>query len=304
MWIINAKKLEGETIPRQGEGNPTMLTLLYAYHLILLPVLFFALAPGAYACIMCNSAISWQLFPPVFPWALIMLGWYFGYSLVVTMDGGQVLYIRRLPGSLAWFAPALFLAVFVTGPFIMFIFGALCLINFLVSLWPFPLLGWSSWLRWQVRVIGIIFIAALGYTAMTEYTAFRKMDEADFILKWDGITPMSQRFERLQKMEPDSIPLYRKLVREGKNFIRSRAAQRLAETGNREEDVPLLIEALADEYSHKPDEDHYFAHEISETLQKMTGIDLPREATPEVWREKWEAFNEKEGGKAELGGGR
>ncbi len=281
-------------MPRQGEENPTMLTARTAYHLILLPVLFFALAPGAQACAMCTYAILWRVFPPVVPWTVIMLVWYFCYSIVVTIDGGQFLYIRRLPGSLGWIGPAILLSVIMLGPIIMFIFGVLCLINFVVSLWPWPLLGWSSWLRWEVRVIGIIFIAALGYTAMTEYAAFRKMDQADIILKWHGDGLSFQMLQNLKEQEPASIPLYRKIVREGESFTRARAARRLGEVGNREEDVPILIEALANESRLESEVHQYAARDISASLQELTGIDLPREAPAEVWREKWEALQDKQ----------
>ena len=148
-----------------------MLTARSAYNLPLLAVLFLGLEQGAEACAMCTYAILWRVFPPVVPWTAIMLVWYFCYSLVVTIDGGQLLYIRRLPGSLGWIGPAILLSVIILGPIIMFIFGAFCLINLAVSLWPNPLFGWSPWLRWQVRTIGVIFIAALGYTAVTEYSA-------------------------------------------------------------------------------------------------------------------------------------
>ena len=252
-------------------------------------MMLLAYAPDVQACVFCNTAATWYAFPPVFPWAAIMLVWYFGYSLVVTMDGGQLLCIRKLPGSLAWIAPALFLGVLSLGPIIMFIFGVLCLINFVVSLWPWPILGWSSWLRWQVRVMGIIFIVALAYSAVTEYAAFRKMDQADIIIKWSGTPLSSMMLENLKEQEPDSIPLLRKIVREGKRSARTRAATHLADVGNREEDVPLLIEALADEYR-LPENERYATEEISVALQKMTGIDLPHEATPEVWREKWNAM--------------
>lgn len=275
------------------EGKPHHgVTARSAYSLPLLAALFLGLEQGAQACVYCNTASTWQAFPPVFSWALIMLAWYFGYSLVVTMDGGQLLYIRKLPGSLGWIGPALLLAIVAFGPILMFIFGILCLINFVVSLWPYPLLGWSSWLRWQVRVIGVIFIVALGYTAVTEYTAFSKMDQADIILKWSGTALSSMMLENLKEQVPDSIPLYRKILREGKSYTRSRAATHLAEVGNREEDVPLLIEAFADEYRRGPNGDYFAVHEVSEALQKMTGLNLPPETSPEVWREKWNALHE------------
>lgn len=270
------------------------VTVRSASTLSLLVVLFLAFQQSAQACVFCSFAITWYAFPPVFPWALIMSAWYFGYSLVVTMDGGTLLYIRRLPGSLAWFAPALLFAAFAFGPVVMFIFGILCLINFMVSLWPYPLLGWSRWLRWQIRVIGIIFIVALGYTAMTEYAAFRKMDQADIILKWHGDGLSFQMLQNLKEQEPASIPLYRKIVREGESFTRARAARRLGEVGNREEDVPILIEALANESRLESEVHQYAARDISASLQELTGIDLPREAPAEVWREKWEALQDKQ----------
>lgn len=292
LWTTTSGKLEEDLFPRQGEGDTLMLTARSAYNLTLLAVLFLAFTTGAQACVMCAWAASWQMFPPVFPWALIMLVWYFGYSLVVTMDGGQLLFIRKLPGSLGWIGPVLLLSVIFVGPILLFVFGIVCLINFMVSLWPWPLLGWSSWLRWQVRVMGVIFIVALGYTAVPEYSAASKMDQADVIMKWDGTVLTFRELRTLKEQEPDSIPLYRKLVREGKNYVRSMSAQRLAEIGEKNEDVPLLIDALADEYRREPEGDHYAAKDISETLQKMTGIDLPREATPEVWLEKWNASHE------------
>lgn len=268
-----------------------MLTTRTALNLILFVVLFLGLEQGAQACAMCTYAIFWRIFPPVVPWTVIMLVWYFCYSLVVTIDGGQLLYIRRLPGSLGWIGPAILLSVIILGPIIMFIFGAICLTNFAVSLWPFPLLGWSPWLRWQVRVVGVIFIVALGYTAVTEYATARKMDQADVIMKWDGTVPSIHAFQDLKEQEPASLPLYRKIIREGESFTRARAAMRLAEVGDPEEDVPLLIEALTDEYQ-LPENERYAADDINEALHMMTRIKLPPETPPEVWLEKWNAFHE------------
>jgi len=219
-------------------------------------------------------------------------------------DKWNLVLLPGMPGGLIWVVIAALLSPAILGPIGTLPFFIPCLINFMLSLRSQPTREWSPKLIMYLRVIGGIALVALVCTGVYDVMTWRKMDQADVIMKWDGTVLTFRGFRALKEQEPESIPLYRKLVREGKNYVRSMSAQRLAESGEKREDVPLLIEALSDEYQREPKGEHYAVHEISEALQKMTGIDLPREATPEVWREKWEAFNEKEGGKAELGGGR
>ena len=298
VWSITTGKLEEEVFSRQGEGDTLLLTTRSACNLPLLAILFFALPPGAQACGMCGYATFWRFLPPVVSWSVIALVWFLAYSLVSTHhrdeawqdDKWSLVYLPGMPKGLIWVVLAAVLSPLILGPIATLPFFIPCFINFSLSLRSTPVREWSPKLILYLRVTGGIALVALACTGVMDVISWQKMDQADVILKWDGTVPSLHAFQDLKKQEPDSIPLYRKIVREGENYVRSMSAQRLAEIGNREEDVPLLIEALVDEYRREPCGDHYAAKDISEALQKMTGIDLPREATPEVWREKWNAL--------------
>lgn len=274
-----------------------MLTARTAYNLSLLAVLFLGLEQGAEACGMCGYAIFWHFLPPVVSWSVIALVWFLAYSLVSTRfsdnawqsDQDNLILLPGMPGGLIWVVIAALLSPAILGPIGTLPFFIPCFINFVLSLSSAPIRKWSPKLKWYLKMIGGLSLIALAVTGVLDVVASRKMDQADVIMKWDGTVLTFRGLRALKEQEPDSIPLYRKLVREGKNYVRSMAAQRLAEIGNKEEDVPLLIEALEDEYRREPEGPHYAAHNISETLHKMTGIDLPREATAEIWLEKWKA---------------
>jgi hypothetical protein len=132
------------------------------------------------------------------------------------------------------------------------------------------------------------------FFAFHDVKVVREMDTADKIMAWQGTVLERTLLRELEKKEPDSLDQYRKLMRKASGSILWLTSKRVAEVGEAEVDVPILIEALGSDRSDGGEYGPYGIERetIELALRELTGLSLPEETSPKEWEREWSRKSE------------
>ncbi len=258
----------------QRGDSPVCWTFLAV--LVLLPVF-------AEACAMCSHGLVSPYFKGILWWELIGLLWFVIFSLLYKLIDGPSL----LPGA----GNAIVLAIFG------FFFG-------FAMLGPFILL---PILFWCIIVEGFFIFKSIKDRSFKEYWGFHSVSffalimlvsvyiyfppsprtPVDALLNWEGTIVEKNVLEELLAGEPDTVSDYRRIVSEARTYAVPDAAARLIIVGEKEKDLPHLIDKLEDLRS-RGDDYKFISSRLEEVIRKWLRSELPEGTSIEKWREEWE----------------
>jgi hypothetical protein len=131
-------------------------------------------------------------------------------------------------------------------------------------------------LAFVIGICMVVLVASAIYGHVTR-------TPADYVLKWRGSGPARGALTRLCAAGTGSLPQLRRIAIDGYPTFAAQAADAIGRIGEKETDVPVLIQTLE-----KVDGDAYATPIIEQALKKLSGIDLPEGSRPDEWRRQWE----------------
>lgn len=238
----------------------------------------------AYACNACVVAQLCYGTPGSLLVALVSTAWFFlNITLLAKMKYRPPLTPSFLIGTLV-VGLLTFSAVFSAWLFFLFL-SIPCVIAWIWAFTP----ATKSYPRktlFALRIIGLLALLILMVGIPIARHQARLKSRIDYILEKSGTVLLARLFGELRAEEPRSLVDYRRILHEGDDFVANRAARRLAVVGDPTIDVPLLIDAL-ERFS----EDQPYprlTYQIRKALSKLSGLALPNDATPDLWRSQWQ----------------
>jgi hypothetical protein len=145
-----------------------------------------------------------------------------------------------------------------------------------------------AWSQPVARDLKIVSTAGLvAFVGMISYSIYVKQvrNPTEYILRWENYHTARVMVEDLARAGPESLPDLRELVKKGGLETVAVAAEGLAEFGVPETDVPLLIQALG--RLQLDTSRGEYVEKLGEALRKLSGLDLPKDASFKTWLEHW-----------------
>ena len=253
---------------------------------ILIGMLSCFVPTDANACGSCAFGMSDYYLPPIMLWCGFALGWFLVLSMLCTAHGKK---IEGIPSPV--FAMLLVLVAVISGAAFIGPGGILLL------LLPFPFVlrhafskkpeGDSDKLFFlMLRIVMVISIICLCGLTLNSIHIRNVRTASEYILKWGEHLPISRNLlKELIENGRQSLPELRKILQQSKRiYYVTDAAEVIAMFGQPDIDMPLLLNAIA------KCEDDKCRNKLASALRKLSGIDLPDDTPPQIWREKWEQF--------------
>jgi hypothetical protein len=198
---------------------------------------------AGWACHVCAAALGDQVLPPIYAWALLGIGWYFATALL------SLIFQANLPG----FSP------YVVITFLILAAGFLVYAPFLPPL-LIPVAAWGCLqasistrspldrpsLRVGLSIVGFVGLVAFLLLASWSYHIHTTRTRVDFLLQYSGTAPGRGILHRMTKEDPEPLDEYRNLYQQAGLVTAAFVAERIAEIGNPERDIPFLESRLDD----------------------------------------------------------
>jgi hypothetical protein len=145
--------------------------------------------------------------------------------------------------------------------------------------------AWSQPVARDLKIVSTAGLVVL--VGMISYSVYvkRVRKPAEYILKWENTHSAGRMVRDLAGRGPESLPDLRELVKKGGSGTVAVAAEGLAEFGVPETDVPLLIQALG--RLQLDGSRGEYAEKLREALRKLSGLELPEDASFKTWLEHW-----------------
>ncbi len=256
----------------------------------LIPCLLLILSPDCLeACGLCVFAAWDRVLPPVSLWMLWMAIWFLALGAIASRSPQGLSGTWGLMGSLLALAPVVvFSALLGPIPFMILMLRPLKI--FWLARRPACREQWGEPACSHIRRVGLTGLAGLVALGMLSAVIRSERPLADWILKWQNTGPALGQVRMIERgAESVSVEQLRKLIRQGSPAIAADVAKPLAETGTATEDVPLLIDALANCRARStPSEQD--ALKVETALRSMTGLSLATGTSVEEWRNRWAAI--------------
>lgn len=250
---------------------------------------------ASWGCGICMWALSTQHLPAIIPWAILSVAWFIALSVLANRHGRRLLLVPHPGIAVVFVVVACALELAFTGPLITILLLVPCGLNTLSSFSRSISPSWSSSLRTGVRWTGVVAVGGMTFFGFHSSNAAKEMDIADRIMAWQGTVLERTLLRELQEKEPESLGQYRKLMREGSGSILWLTSKRVAEVGEPEIDVPILIEALDSERSASEFKNEFNSSDygmerefIEKALCQLTGLSLQQKTSAEEWEKEWD----------------
>ncbi len=275
--MINTRKVEFWVGKLRFSDLPTWL----------IPCFLFVFSPDCLeACGLCVFAAWDRVLPPVSLWMLWMVIWFLALGAVASRSPQGLSGTWGLTGSLLALIPIVVLSALL-GPLPFLILMLRPLKIFWAARRSACQEQWGEPAFSRVRRVGFTGLAGLVVLGLLSAVIRSERPLSDWILKWQNTGPALGQVRMIEHgSENISLEHLRKLIRQGSPAIAAAVAKPLAETGTATEDVPLLIEALANcrARSALGEQD---AMKVETALQSMTGLSLATGTSVEEWRQRW-----------------
>lgn len=199
-------------------------------------------SPSA-ACLACMREIADYAVPGVNLWSAWAVAWLAAMSVV---RHRYSVALPLVPTGQAWLLLAFGLfgcAAMMYGPPPLAPLALGPLLSFLGALLPGAESRWGVARRRVLQVGGLGVVLGLVLVAYSATVKARRTDVA-FLQEWGGGPVARSIFKRLVAKEPESLPVYRELVRGKPGTFAVEAAARLGQAGDPAIDRPLLQDAL------------------------------------------------------------
>ncbi len=255
----------------------------------LIPCFLLVISPDCLnACGLCVFAAWDRVLPPVSLWMLWIVIWFLALGAIASRSPQGLSGTWGLMGSLLALAPVVvFSALLGPIPFMILMLRPLKI--FWMARRPACREQWGEPSCSRVHRVGLTGLACLVALGVLSSVIRSERPLADWILKWQNTGPALGQVRMIERGS-ESIPLehLRKLIRQGSPAMAAAVAKPLAETGTATEDVPLLIDALANCRAHSPLSEQD-ALKVEAALQSMTGLSLATGTSVEEWHNRWAA---------------
>jgi hypothetical protein len=137
----------------------------------------------------------------------------------------------------------------------------------------------------DIKIIGACgIIAMVGLGAYSVYLRSSRT-ESDYILKWENTYSGKQALKNLKMLGAEAVNDFRAIVQRGGSTAVVIAAEGLAEVGDPESDVPLLLNALT---SIRSIGSSTKSAKVEKALRTLSGIELPEGTATNIWRKEWQ----------------
>lgn len=242
-------------------------------------------AASAHACTTCMMAAVWTVFPPLLYWDWLGLVWMFVMAVLCSVWRQKNPFLPGPVGAAVILLFAFFAYFAVLGPVATYPL----LVLPLAGAWSFLSKGRHGsprGFRIAMSVVGAAVIGVYVVTGAREIFVPTPRAPSDVIIQWESSPSANAAFAELKRQEPGSADAYREIVRRGRLFAVQQAAQRLAVVGDRDTDVPLIIDAL-DRAQAQDESSRFIAGDLGDVLQDFTGLSLPKTAPAAEWRRAW-----------------
>lgn len=226
--------------------------------------------------------------PPIKLWTWFAIIWFIWLASINTNFSGK---IKGIPSSgfavLIVLAPILFLALAFIGPIVV-----------LMLLLPFPFVLAMAVFKKPESYEDMRFIYTLRYFMFISFICLcgliltsiyirTNRTPFEFIEQWGGTVAGRRYFRELiirgRLPGHETLPDLRMFIKRSQDSSNVQAAAEVvSHFGQRDIDTPLLLEAM------ERCEDDDCRNSIASSLKNLSGIDLPDNTPPEIWREKWE----------------
>lgn len=243
---------------------------------------------SAYACGLCTAALIWRIFPPLILWGWVGVVWFLILSVLSAVWRRKIQFV---PGPILSVVLAVVASVAyaaMLGPLVILPFAASALAGWLALLWEERRTPAKYPARFRVlsNAVSGTAVALIVLTGAGELVSPTSKSPTDALLRWEGTVSERISFTELKKQEPVSADAYREIVGRARFFAVGTAAKRLAVIGDRERDVPTIIDALERAQTRR---DQYVASDIGGALREFTGLPISNEAPAAEWRRAWAA---------------
>jgi len=237
------------------------------------------------ACGICVTALFDRIIPPALLWCLFAIIWFLALSIVVTIHGNMIAGIPSL-------VPGILLVLFLVIIGLMYI-GP---IGVLLLLTPYPVAAWRAFknndrtlnkrVKNSLKIITVISLIA--FMGLISYSAYilRVRTPSEYILRWVNTAPSRGYLKGLTKRGPEFLPDLREVIEKGNISTVAIAVEGLADFGQSDIDVPILIRALGRYQG--DDSFNKYSEKFGAALRKLSGLDLPDTTSSREWRKNWE----------------
>ncbi len=226
--------------------------------------------------------------PPIMLWCGFTMGWFLVLSMLSAAHGKKIEGIPSLVFAMLLILVAVIFGAASIGP------GGILLL-----LLPFPFVlrqafskkpeGDSDKLFFlMLRIVMVISIICLCGLTLNSIHIRNVRTASEYILKWGGHLPTSRNLlKELIKNGRQSLPELRKILQKSKRiYYVTDAAEVIAMFGQPDIDMPLLLNAMA------KCKDDKCRNKLASALRKLSGIDLPDDTSPKVWRKTWKQIKQ------------
>ena len=251
------------------------------------------------ACGYCSNSIIWSDYPPILTWAIIGSFWFLLNSLIATIWKQHFPLIPQL-----WIAIILFVGSWIFGGGYPELYWA----GFAGITVILPLLG-VSFISWifsfrrkfderprsfliALRTLGGIAVLSIAFTIYQETIQPTPHGPLEMALHWDDSFGMRAAITKLKRQEPDSIEIYRQILKQAPDYSVYMASARLAEVGDPKVDMPNIIDAL--ERLERLEASESTIYLINHTLKQKTGVKTKKELPATKWREVWSKMKDRQ----------
>lgn len=254
---------------------------------ILLILLTLSVSMSIYACSVCMTAYEDYALPPIMLWCFLSIALFIISGVIRKVLGMNIPFMPSIGQSIGYS-----LALLVAG-FLIFGLGLPVIllppaILYAIMLLIRPVVGQQTMPNGILMAKGyaILVIITIASTSIYSYRIQHSRSKNQFVIEW-GSTAIGRAIMReMANKGPSEIENWREIAKKGRDYTASQAATFVAKYGNREQDVPLLIDTL----EHLRKEKRHFqypAEDMEKTLKEFSGLNLPEGTSVEAWRTAW-----------------
>lgn len=237
------------------------------------------------ACGVCVAAVFDKFIPPILYWSLLSILWFLAIAFTASVRREK---IANVPSVIAAFPLVIGLIIIGSmylGPISLLPLLIPCIIVTLNAFFSSKEKASRQRLTKDIKIIGTCgIIAVVGLGAYSVYLRSSRT-ESDYILKWENTYSGKQALKNFKMLGAEAVNDLRAIIQRGGSTAVVIASEGLAEVGDPESDVPLLLNALTSIRSMRYSTE---SAKVEKALRTLTGIDLPEGTTSDIWRKEWQ----------------
>lgn len=207
---------------------------------------FLALAASeslAHACTACAFAAADTFLTPIGYWVTLALVWTLTVMVIRARHRAPLPGMKSMGEALVAVALCL-VGSALFGPFPFAALAILSLITTVRSLLPGCHPPVKAWARKALVVVAMAMVTSTVAGAFLAVKTLAERTTADYLVQWCGTWPAYQKLDGLRK-QPDGLATLREVVDRAECYMLGKAADRLVEMGDPEQDLPRLKRAWA-----------------------------------------------------------